>query len=73
MMQIDAKTVAELWDAIRDYAPAAKREEMAINFLQTFVDNEVEILDLEELQDVDHDLDTALEEVFEDLDLDEDY
>lgn len=73
MMNLDAKTVADLWDAIRDFAPAAKREEMAIAFLQTLVDNEVEIEDYEDLRDVDDDLDSALEEVFEDLDMDDDY
>jgi hypothetical protein len=73
MMNVDAKTVAELWDAIKDYAPAAKREEMATAFLQTLVDNEVEIDDLEDLKDVDDDLDSALEEVFDDLDLEDDY
>ena len=73
MMTLDAKTVAELWDAIKDYTPANKREEMAVSMLQTLVDNEVEIEDLEDLRDVDHDLDSALEQVFEDLDLDEDY
>lgn len=73
MMSLDSKTVAELWDAIRDYAPAAKREEMAVSLLQTLVDNEVEIEDLEDLRDVDHDLDAALEQVFEDLDLEDDY
>lgn len=73
MMTLDAKTVAELWDAIKDYTPANKREEMAVSMLQTLVDNEVEIEDLEDLRDVDHDLDSALEQVFEDVDLDEDY
>lgn len=72
-MNLDAKTVAELWDAIRDFAPAAKREEMATSLLQALVDNEVEIEDLEDLRDVDDDLDSALEQVFEDLDMDEDY
>lgn len=73
MMTLDAKTVAELWDSIKDYTPANKREEMAVAMLQTLVDNEVEIEDLEDLRDVDHDLDSALEQVFEDLDMDEDY
>lgn len=73
MMTLDAKTVAELWDAIRDFAPAAKREEMAVAMLQSLVDNDVEIEDLEDLRDTSDDLDAALEQVFDDLDLDDDY
>ena len=73
MMNLDAKTVSELWDAIRDFAPAAKREDMAVAMLQTLVDNDVEIEDVEELQDLYDELDAALEQVFDDLDLDEDY
>jgi glycine cleavage system regulatory protein len=72
-MQIDAKTVAELWETIKDYVNANKREELITAILQLLVDNDVEIEDLEELKDVDDDLDSALEEVFDDFDLDEDF
>jgi hypothetical protein len=41
--------------------------------LQTLVDNDVEIEDVAELQDLYDELDAALEQVFDDLDLDEDY
>lgn len=70
-MHIDAKTVADMWENIRDYLPANKREEVITAMLQTLVDNEVDIEDLEELQHVDDDLDAALAEVFEDLDSEE--
>jgi hypothetical protein len=70
-MHIDAKTVAEMWESIRDLIPANKREEAVNNLLQTLVDNEVEIEDLEELHHIDDDMDAALSEIFEDLDLDE--
>jgi glycine cleavage system regulatory protein len=72
-MQIDAKTVAELWETIKDYVNANKREELITAILQLLVDNDVEIEDLEELKDVDDDLDSALEEVFDDFDLDDDF
>jgi len=72
-MQIDAKTVAELWETIKDYVNANKREELITAILQLLVDNDVEIEDLEELKDVDDDLDSALEEVFDDFDNDDDF
>ena len=72
-MHIDAKTVAELWETIKDYVNANKREEVITAMLQILVDNEVEIEDLEELKDVDDDLDSALEEVFDDFDHDDEY
>lgn len=72
-MQIDAKTVAALWETIKDYVNSNKREEVVTAMLQVLVDNDVEIEDLEELKDVDDDLDAALEEVFDDFDSDDDY
>ena len=70
-MHIDAKTVAELWETIKDYVNANKREEVITAMLQVLVDNEVDIEDIEELKDVDDDLDAALDAVFDDLDDDE--
>jgi hypothetical protein len=65
-MEIDAKTVADLWETIKEYVPAAKREELAVAFLTVFQDNDVDIEDIEELKDVDDDLDSALSELFDD-------
>lgn len=70
-MEIDAKTVMDLWESIKEFVNANKREECAHAFLSVFVDNDVEIEDIEELHGVDDDLDTALEELYED-ELDED-
>ena len=56
-MEIDAKIVAELWETVKEYVPANKREELAVNFLSVFVDNDVEIEDQEDLRGVDDDLD----------------
>lgn len=72
-MEIDAKTVSDLWETIREYVTANKREELALAFLTVFVDNDVEIEDLEDLRDIDDDLDTAIQELFEDELDDEDY
>lgn len=72
-MEIDAKTVMDLWESVKEFVTANKREECAHAFLSVFVDNDVEIEDLEELHGVDDDLDTALEELFEDEFEDEDY
>ena len=72
-MEIDAKTVSDLWETVREYVTANKREELALAFLTVFVDNDVEIEDLEDLQDIDDDLDNAIQELFEDQLDDEDY
>jgi glycine cleavage system regulatory protein len=69
-MEIDAKTVADLWETIKEYVPANKREELALAFLEVFVDHDIEIEDMEDLHGVDDNLDTALEEMF-DQDIDE--
>lgn len=71
-MEIDAKTVADLWETVKEYVPANKREELALSFLQVFMDNDVEIEDMEDLHGVDDNLDTALAEVFgEEMDYEE--
>jgi hypothetical protein len=65
-MEIDAKTVMDLWESVKEFVAVNKREECAHALLSVFVDNDVEIEDVEELHGVDDDLDTALEELFED-------
>lgn len=65
-MEVDAKTIQDLWGCIKEYVSANKREEAAVAILSVFVDNDVEIEDLGELHGVDDDLDSALAEVFED-------
>lgn len=65
-MELDAKTVLDLWECVKEFVPANKREELAISFLTVFVDNDVEIEDLEDLKGADHDLDNALDDVYED-------
>ena len=72
-MEIDVKTGAELWETVKEYVPANKREELAVNFLSVFVDNDVEIEDQEDLRGVDDDLDQAMDELFEAEASDEDY
>jgi hypothetical protein len=64
-MEIKAKTVADLWEAVKNFAPVNKREEMAHSFLSVFVDNDFEIEDIEDLQGIDDDLDLAIEELFD--------
>jgi hypothetical protein len=67
-MEIDAKTVADLWETVKEYVPVPKREELVLAMLNVFVDNDVEIEDLDELRGVDDYLDDALSEVFGDED-----
>ena len=71
-MELDAKFVAELWETIKDFVPANKREELVTSMLELMVEHDIEILDMDELHGVDDDLDAAMEAVFEDLDLEDD-
>lgn len=72
-MELDAKTIHHLWDTIREYVPANKREELITSILEILVDNDVDIDDKEDLYGTDDDMDAALEEVFDDIDFDDDY
>lgn len=71
-MELDAKTVADLWETVKEYVPVNKREELALAFITVLVDNDVEISDYEDLKDVDDDLESAIDELFDD-DYEDDY
>ena len=72
-MEIDAKTVSEIWESIRDHIPAKAREDVIVGILEILVENDVEIEGLDELKGVDDDMDQALDQVFGDVDADDDY
>jgi hypothetical protein len=72
-MELDAKTVADLWETVKEYVPANKREELALAFLGVLIDNDVVIEDMEDLKDVDDDLDNAISELLDEGYDDEDY
>jgi len=65
-MEVDSKLVAELWETVKDLIPAAKREDVALSFLEVFQDHDVEIEDLDELRGADDDLDAAIDELYGD-------
>lgn len=67
-MELDAKTVVDLWESIKDHLPIKSRAEVILNILEVLQDNDVEISDHEELKGVDDDLDEAYQEVYGDLD-----
>jgi hypothetical protein len=70
-MEIEAKLIADIWETIKEFVVANKREELATAFLNVFVDNDVEILEIEELRDIDDDLDSALDVILADEEDDE--
>jgi hypothetical protein len=72
-MEIDAKLIAELWETVKDLIPASKRDDVALEFMSVFEDNDVEIHDMDALRGADDSLDSALDELYGDVDLDEDY
>jgi hypothetical protein len=72
-MEIDAKIIAELWETVKDLIPAGKRDDVALEFISVFEDNDVEIQDLDALRGADDSLDSAIDELYGDVDVDEDY
>ena len=72
-MEIDAKIIAELWETVKDLIPAGKRDDVALEFIGVFEENDVEIHDLDSLRGADDSLDSALDELYGDVDIDDDY
>lgn len=71
-MEIDAKLIAELWETVKDLIPAGKRDDVALEFISVFEENDVEIHDLDALRGADDSLDSALDELYGDVDVDDD-
>ena len=72
-MEINAKLIAELWETVKDLIPASKRDDVALEFLSVFEENDVEIHELDSLRGADDSLDAALDELYGDVDVDDDY
>lgn len=71
-MDITVAGLLELWDLFSDYVPTAKKNDVAVKFIKTLVDQDMDITDLEELRGEDDHLDHALDTFSGGADLDED-
>ena len=72
-MDLTAAGLLEIWDVFADYVPSAKKNDIAIRFIKTLIDQDIEIEDLEELRGEDDHLDYALDSFASGVDLDEEY
>ena len=63
-MNSESRTVAELWDLVRDYIPSGRRAEIAISFLQVFEEAGYDRQSLRDLVDEDSYLSSAYTALF---------
>ena len=61
----DTQLVLDIWEAVRDSVPVAKRAEVANGILRAFADYGFEAREICDIVDEDDDLEQAFEEVFE--------
>ena len=71
-MEITAAGLLEVWDLFIDYVPSGKRNDTAVKFVKTLVDQDIDIEDLEELRGEDDHLDHALDSFSNSGDSDDD-
>jgi hypothetical protein len=71
-MSSEAQVILDVWEAIRDHVPHNKRAMIAQDVLIAFADYGFESGDIASIVDEDPDLATAFDEVFDELDEEED-
>ena len=71
-MAIEAQLVIDVWEAVRDLLPQAKRSDAAAGIVRAMAEYGFEGKDLGQIVDEDDDLAAAFEHVFGDEDSDED-
>lgn len=62
-MDINETSLLEIWEVFCDFIPPAKRNDVAVKFLNIFLDQDVELGDLEEIRGEDEHIDNALDEL----------
>ena len=73
-MEITAAGLLEVWDLFLDYIPqGAKKNDLAIKFIKTLIDQDIDITELEELRGEDDNLDYALDSFSGGMDQDDEY
>jgi hypothetical protein len=67
-MEMNTDHVLEIWEMFSEYLPSARRNDVALRFLNYFVDNEMDLDSLEELRGQDEHIDHALDQLTYDQD-----
>ena len=63
-MEINDRTILEIWELFSDYIQTGKRNDVAVKFLKIFLESDdVSVEDLEDLREEDEHLDYALDEL----------
>lgn len=71
IIEITEETVLDIWKVVSDYIPAAKRNDVALRYLQILIDSDVDIDDLSSIHGSDDHLDYALEELSDEHSVDD--
>jgi hypothetical protein len=64
-MELSEETVLDIWEMFVEHLPASKRNDLAVRFLTIFVDQEIELTDLEDIRGEDEHLDHAFDVLME--------
>lgn len=62
--EVEAELALELWNAVRDFIPAGKRDAVAEEFLSKFENFGVDPLELADVVDEDRNLSNAFQELY---------
>lgn len=65
-MEISEEIVLEIWEMFMEHLPASKRNDFAVRYLKIFLDQDVDISDLEDIRGEDEHLDHALDHFSDD-------
>ena len=70
-MELSNDNILEIWEMFSENVQAARRNDLALRFINYLVDNEVELDELEDLRGQDEHVDYALDQLS--LDQEEEY
>lgn len=60
-MDLTAANLLEIWDLFSDFVPNSKKSDIAIKFIKTLVDQDIEFDEINELRGEDEYLDDAID------------
>lgn len=62
-MEINPESVLEIWEVFCEHLPPAKREQLAFRFVKIFIDQDIELSDLDDIRGEDEYLDDAFDKL----------
>jgi hypothetical protein len=65
-MEISEEVVLEIWETFMEHLPASKRNDLAMRYLKIFLDQDIDVSDLEDIRGEDEHIDHALDQFADD-------